>query len=94
MDMAFFNSLSTDLKVLAAAIVVFALLGLFAGSKKAEMRYFAVLALLVAGGVYRLTTAPAMEQQAQKSPSGWTEEPTPVTPARERKPIESTAAPK
>jgi hypothetical protein len=60
--MDFFNSLSTDLKLLAIGIAVCALLALFTSNPKMEKRFLFALALFAAVGVYRFMHTAGYDQ--------------------------------
>lgn len=62
--MAFFQSLPLDLKMLFGGVVLFALLALFSGNRKAERNYLVVLAVLAAIGFYRFEQTSAAETSA------------------------------
>ena len=77
--MAFFNSLSLDLKLLAVGILGCALLALFSGNAKYEKRYLLVFTLLAAGGAWRFMHTPGHDQ-AQPSAAASFASPVVVTP--------------
>jgi hypothetical protein len=85
--MAFFDALTVDLKVVVVAMAAVLLLALFSGNRKNEKRYFLLLAVLTAVGVYRF-------MQTDVSPADQViTVVNPKAPAPEvHKPIVSTAA--
>ena len=86
--MDFFNTLTLDLKILAVAMVGFAVLALFSGNRTSEKRYMVILAVLTAIGVYRFMH---FEQADQSTVASST--PQHLMKARDQhKPLESTAA--
>ena len=87
--MAFFTSLSLDLKMLVVAIVGCALLALFSGNQKAEKRYMVIFAVLAAVGVFRFTHIGG-DDSGQKSAATRAEPQAPAAPPK-KTPLFSTS---
>ena len=88
--MDFFNSLTLDLKILAAAIAGCALLALFAGNQKSEKRYMIVFVVLAVAGIYRFTHLPGDGQARRSVAAPSAPVATPAEP--QHKPLVSTFA--
>ena len=84
--MAFFHSLSLDVKVLLGAFVVLALVHFFSHNQKIQKYCVVVLVLLVAGGSYRYQTTKPIEKAIAEE-----EQRPEVTASPARAPLASTA---